>query len=240
MSHCAIRFNAGSSHRFAWLRVLPALVLVFSQAHAQPGADGSGSQAEPASVPAEGSVGVTSDEAPSPPKKAARKGRSRPASAPHPLKDRVKVDVAPSFKHDMTTMFVGKRMHLDRKYTFDVVPPVLIGGLLFRGIHRPPKGTVVNITLKQPTRVYFFFHPTADGGYAEIFKRLPGWRRKETAPQYDIRNGLHGRRMIMYLAHLPAGTHQIPATTESRGCFSIVFQDAVPRSKRSPTASPVE
>lgn len=155
----------------------------------------------------------------------------KPPKTPHPLADQVKVDVSPSFRSKVTTMLVGARVHLDRAYTFDVVPPVLIGGLLFQGIHRPPRGTTVTLTLKKPARVYFVFHPSYDGGYRNIFRRLPGWQLKETAPQYDIRNGLHGRKMIMYLAHLPAGVHRIPATTDDRACFSLVFQEATERHK---------
>jgi len=118
----------------------------------------------------------------------------------------------------------GVIQHLDRNYTYDVIPAEMNGGILFQGIHRPPTGTSLTITLSEPVTVYFFFHDIFDGGYTEIFKNLPLWRRTSLRPQYDIANGEHGLSMITYVAVLPEGTYSIPPTTEDKACFSLVLQ----------------
>ncbi len=75
-----------------------------------------------------------------------------------------------------------------------------------------------------PAKVYFFFHQGADGGYSRIFPTLDGWERCAVFPQYDIHNGDHGLRMVMYQLEADPGTYSIPATTADRACFNIVFQ----------------
>ncbi|MCP4457311.1 MAG: hypothetical protein GY816_04690 [Cytophagales bacterium] len=97
-------------------------------------------------------------------------------------------------------------------------------GLLFQGIHRPPKGTALTIELLKPATVYFFFHHKVNGGYSEIFSNLKNWEKCPSAPQYDIYNGDHGLEMIMYKMVAEKGIHKIPPTTKNRACFSIVFQ----------------
>ena len=136
----------------------------------------------------------------------------------------VSVTVSPPFDFSFDTMTPGVIQHLDRNYTYDVVPADLEGGLLFQGIHRPPIGTTLTLEIKQPTVVSFFFHSKVDGGYSKIFKELEGWVLSEAKPQYDIHNGTHGLDMTAYQRVAASGVYFIPPTTKDRACFSIVFQ----------------
>lgn len=136
----------------------------------------------------------------------------------------VEMEVSPSYEFSFDWMKLGVIQHLDRTYTYDVIPEELMGGLLFQGIHRPPKGTKVKIKLLAPAKIYVFFHDRVDGGYTEIFSKLKGWKRTKEAPQYDIHNGGHGLKMVMFQLDAKAGTYDIPPTTEDRACFNIVFQ----------------
>lgn len=137
----------------------------------------------------------------------------------------VKVTTQPSFDYSFDLMTEGVLQHLDRKYTYDVVPEPLRGGFLFQGIHRPLKGTVVSMEILKPTTVSFFFHSRVDGGYSQIFENLDGWKKISPAPQYDIHNGDHGLDMTLYQLDAQPGMYSIPATTKDRACFSIVFQE---------------
>jgi len=141
----------------------------------------------------------------------------------------VRVTVEPPFDFRFGIMQPGVLQHIDRNYTYDVVPEELLNGLLFQGIHRPPAGTAVTMELLVPATIYFFFHYKVHGGYAGIFERMEGWERCDTAPQYDIHNGDHGLRMIMYRREAPAGTYAIPPTEEYRACFSFVICPVDPR-----------
>jgi hypothetical protein len=136
----------------------------------------------------------------------------------------VKVTVIPKHSYSFDIMNVGVFQHLDRIYTYDVIPNELLGGLLFQGIHRPPAGTEIEFELLNDAIVYFFFHNEFDGGYGEIFQHLDDWELASNHPQYDIHNGDHGLKMIMYKLEATAGTYQIPATTKDKACFNIVFQ----------------
>ncbi|MEL6811564.1 MAG: hypothetical protein AAFP76_09540 [Bacteroidota bacterium] len=136
----------------------------------------------------------------------------------------VKVTPSPSFLYSYAIMEEGVIQHLDRTYTYDVIPRELKGGYLFQGIHRPQAGTQLEIELLRPTTIYFFFHATTDGGYSQIFEELETWQRLPNAPQYDIHNGDHGLDMTLYKLEGTPGIHTIPATTEDRACFSIVFK----------------
>ena len=136
----------------------------------------------------------------------------------------VDVKVTPSYEFRFDVMRPGVLQHIDRPYTYDVVPPILMNGLLFQGIHRPPEGTAIRIELFAPADVYFFFHHTEDGGYTAIFSELENWKPSTTFPQYDIHNGSHGLKMVMYRLEADAGTYLIPPTTRDRACFNIVFQ----------------
>jgi hypothetical protein len=135
----------------------------------------------------------------------------------------VKVNVTPSMEFDFDRIKPGVKQHQDVKYTYDKVPPELLNGLLFRGNHRVHKGTGISITLLEPARIYFFFHPSADGGYTNIFLKLKNWEVCDTAPQYDIHNGTHGLKMTMYCLNATPGTYTIPPTTKANACFSMVF-----------------
>ena len=138
----------------------------------------------------------------------------------------VTVAMTPAFEYSFDHMTEGVLQHLDRNYTYDVIPYQLNGGLLFQGIHRPPTGTSLQIELLQPATVYFFFHSKTDGGYSRIFEELPIWKQSPIAPQYDIKNGGHGLNMTMYETDAQPGILYIPATTSDRACFSIVFQSS--------------
>ncbi|NOR46113.1 MAG: hypothetical protein GQ534_11060 [Candidatus Delongbacteria bacterium] len=136
----------------------------------------------------------------------------------------VKVQVTPEFDFSYEYMQIGVLQHLDRPYTYDVIPQKLLDGLLFQGIHRPPIGTIIKIDLLKPAKIYFFFHSEVDGGYSDIFSNLDNWELSQEAPQYDILNGSHGLEMTMYELDAEAGIYSIPPTTKDRGCFNIVFQ----------------
>jgi hypothetical protein len=135
----------------------------------------------------------------------------------------VHVKVTPPFDFSFDLMKPGVLQHIDREYTYDIVPPELMNGFLFQGIHRPPKGTVIEFELKSRARVYFFFSCERDGGYTTIFARLKNWKRCAVFPQYDIHNGDHGLKMVMYQLDADAGTYSIPPTIEDKACFSMVF-----------------
>ena len=139
----------------------------------------------------------------------------------------VKIMVSPSHKYKFDIMKEGVLLHLDRKYTYDIIPPELLGGLLFQGIHRPPKKYTIDIELLSPATIYFFFHCTANGGYSEIFKTLNNWEICDVFPQYDIHNGEHGLINIMYKRNAKIGKISIPPTTKKKACFNIVFQSKV-------------
>lgn len=136
----------------------------------------------------------------------------------------VDINITPSFNYSYAIMKPGVYQHLDRLYTYDVVPSELLNGLLFQGIHRTPKGTKIQFTLHAPATVYFFFQKHFDGGYTSIFETLTNWKRMEQFPQYDIYHGVHGLSMVMYKLEAEAGSYSIPATTENNACFNIVFQ----------------
>ena len=137
----------------------------------------------------------------------------------------VKVSTQPPYDYSFSLMTEEVLQHLDREYTYDVIPEYLSGGLLFQGIHRPPKGTIVVMDILKPTTVSFFFHSNLDGGYSQIFENLEGWEKMSPAPQYDIYNGNHGLDMTLYQLDAQPGIYSIPATTKDRACFSIVFQE---------------
>ena len=137
-----------------------------------------------------------------------------------------KVTLTPESAFGFDTMRVGALQHLDRDYTYDVVPEELLGGLLFQGIHRAPKGTKLHFDLLEAATVSVFFHPEKDGGWSEAFAKLPEWQRCESFPQYDIHNGKHGLTMIMHRLEAAPGRYELPETTEDQGCFNLVFQPA--------------
>ncbi len=136
----------------------------------------------------------------------------------------VKVKVSPFFNFNDDVMKLGVIQHVDRQYTYDSIPEELLGGLLFQGTHRPPKGTAIELELLTPATIYFFFHHQVDGGYSKIFERLKSWKRSGEFPQYDIHNGEHGLKMVMYQLEANVGTYYIPPTTKERACFSTLFQ----------------
>lgn len=136
----------------------------------------------------------------------------------------VRITPNPIFNYSYDIMEKGVIQHLDRDYTYDVIPKELKNGVLFQGIHRPPKGTFIKIELLKPAIIYFFFHETVDGGYAEIFPKLKQWEKSISAPQYDIYNGSHGLKMIMYKMVAKEGIYIIPPTQEDKACFNIVIK----------------
>jgi len=139
-------------------------------------------------------------------------------------KEQVKITVSPKFEYSFATMQKGVLMHLDRKYTYDIIPEELLGGLLFQGIHRPPANQSIEIEILEPATIYFFFHDTANGDYDKIFKDMKDWELCSTFPQYDINNGVHGLTMIMYKIDAKVGKYIIPPTKRKKACFNILFQ----------------
>lgn len=137
----------------------------------------------------------------------------------------LKVTPDPKYIYSYDTMNVGVYQHLDRNYTYDVIPEELRNGILFQGIHRPDSGTSLKIELFKPMIIYFFFHYEVDGGYKEIFSDLEGWEKCDTAPQYDIHNGDHGLKMYMYKRDADKGIYNVPPTLKAKACFNIVFQE---------------
>lgn len=137
---------------------------------------------------------------------------------------KVDMQISPMYDFKFDTMRVGALQHIDRKYTYDVIPKELEGGLLFQGIHRQPAGTSISFNVNKTGMAYFFFHIRKHGGYKALFEDLPGWERCEEAPQYDIHNGHHGLEMLMYKQSVESGTYSIPTSTEDLGCFNMVFQ----------------
>ncbi len=136
----------------------------------------------------------------------------------------VKVTTTPNFTYRYDIMKKGVIQHLDRDYTYDVIPEELNNALLLQGVHRPPKGTALEIELLKPATVYFFFHHKADGGYSKIFANLINWERCDYAPQYDTNNEGDGLKMIMYKMVAEKGIYKIPSTTEDGACFNIAFK----------------
>lgn len=137
---------------------------------------------------------------------------------------RVDMQISPAYDFKFDTMRVGALQHIDREYTYDVIPEELKEGMLFQGIHRQPAGTSISFKVNKTGTAYFFFHIRKHGGYNQIFETLPGWELCESAPQYDIHNGPHGLEMLMYKQQVTAGTYSIPKSTEDLGCFNMVFQ----------------
>jgi len=81
--------------------------------------------------------------------------------------------VEPPCAHRVARMDLGALQHVDRSYTYDVVPGELVGGALLQGVHRPPAGTRVTFELAASARVYVFFHATVDGGpHGDVRPRL--------------------------------------------------------------------
>jgi hypothetical protein len=137
----------------------------------------------------------------------------------------VRMTISPRFNFSFALMQTGVHQHLDRLYTYDVIPPELLNGLLFQGVHRTPKGTIVTFELLAPATVYFLYHKWGDGGYPAFFAmHQKEWQLCPVAPQYDIHNGDHGLKMVMYRCEAAAGTYTFPATSTANTCFNIVFQ----------------
>jgi len=137
----------------------------------------------------------------------------------------VDIDITPKLEYQFDIMSEGVLQHIDRPYTYDIIPEDLRGGTLFRSIHEVPKGTTIRFKILSPSQVYFFFCHGQDGGYSEIFELLPGWKRREDFPQYDIYNGSHGLIMTMFSFNAAPGIYEIPETTKKGACFNIVFRE---------------
>ena len=140
----------------------------------------------------------------------------------------VKVSTTPTLDYQFDNMSAGVLQHVDRKYTYDIVPKEINNGLLFRSVHEAPKGTVVKFELLSPARVFFFFCRNQDGGYSDIFESLPKWKKSNRFPQYDIYQGSHGLVMSMFYLEADVGLYTLPATTKDNACFNIVFKKHLP------------
>ena len=140
------------------------------------------------------------------------------------IEKKVIISLIPEVKFSYDSLKQGVLQHLDRNYTYDYIPKELINSILYQGIHRPVKGTSVNIELLEPATIYFFFHSIVDGGYSEIFKNLNGWEQCYDTPKYDIHNGNHGLTMTMYKKIAEKGVYQIQPTIKDKACFNIAIK----------------
>lgn len=142
------------------------------------------------------------------------------------MQQNIELSFTPSQKYSFDIMKIGVKQHIDREYTYDFIPEELIGGVLLQNVHRLEKGTVIKFQCKEKCTVYFFFHSIVDGGYNEIFKRLPNWEKCELFPKYDIENpNGHGLTMEMYKRTIKPNEEIIlPPTTKERACSNIVFK----------------
>ena len=144
------------------------------------------------------------------------------------LKEIVEVNVTPKIEYTYDLMKVGTLVHIDRPYTFDVVPQEFIDGLLFQGIHRAPKGLNITIKVKTFLKIYFIFHKEKDGGYVKIFKNLSNWKLCNLKLQYDIKHLDHGKKLLIYEYEAKEGEIiSIPPTIKKNACFNILFQSNI-------------
>jgi len=148
----------------------------------------------------------------------------------HTIKSSVQHKTLNSKLYDFDIMTKGVRQHVDRNYTYDVIPSELEGGYLYQPVHRIPENTKISFDVKKPTDVYVFFHVTCDGMFTETFKEMKNWELCSSAPQYDIDNpNGHGLKMLMYKLDAKIGTYDLPIIKynqkhKSMLCFNIVFK----------------
>jgi carbamoyltransferase len=147
------------------------------------------------------------------------------------LNDLVKLEVTGIDNPKFKIMKPGVKQHLDRDYTYDIIPDELLHGYLFQNVHRTLKGTEFKFELSKPTDVYFIFHKDYDGGYQEIIPNLDGWTLCDEAPQYDVfrpihKDPTHGMGLVMYKLEAKQGVYEIPQSTDEQwSCISMVFKE---------------
>jgi carbamoyltransferase len=148
----------------------------------------------------------------------------------HELHKLLKLEVTDIDNPKFDIMKPGVKQHIDREYSYDIVPDELLHGYLFQNVHRTLKGTKFKFELAAPTDVYFIFHKDYDGGYKEIIPNLDGWKLCDEAPQYDVfrpihQDPTHGMGLIMYKLEAKEGSYEIPTSTaEEWSCISMVFK----------------
>ena len=148
------------------------------------------------------------------------------------MEDRIKIIFDPKQEFSFDIMEIGVKQHIDRSYTYDIIPTEILGGTLLQNVHRLEKGTKIAFSCNEECIVYFIFHSTVDGGYSETFKNLKGWERCENYPKYDIKNpNGHGLTMVMYRTKILANVNvNIPPTEKENACCNIVFKFKTPSS----------
>tara|TARA_B100001559_G_C16435368_1_gene591772 strand:+ start:217 stop:654 length:438 start_codon:yes stop_codon:yes gene_type:complete len=141
------------------------------------------------------------------------------------VQEKIEILFTPPQEYSFDIMNIGVKQHIDREYTYDLIPEELIGGVLLQNVHRLEKSTQIKFQCKEECTVYFFFHSVVDGGYSKIFEELTNWEKCEYFPKYDIKNpNGHGLTMDMYKTKIaPNEEIIIPPTTKERACCNIVF-----------------
>ena len=139
-------------------------------------------------------------------------------------------------------MLPGVQMHLDRLYTYDVIPSAVYGGSLLVVPHRLPAGLDLEFDCSgpgtdegAPATFFVIAHSgenAHDGGLTTPLdwrvSQDAGWRRSAVAPQYDLADvcgcGPHGLNMSMWGLTFRGATHiRIPSTTQDDGAISFVL-----------------
>ena len=148
----------------------------------------------------------------------------------HTIKSSVQDKSLTSELYDFDIMTKGVRQHIDRDYTYDVIPSELEGGYLYQPVHRVPENTKISFDVKEPTDIYVFFHNTCDGMFTDTFQEMKDWELCSSAPQYDTQNSNgHGLKMLMYKLEAQPGNYDLPTVQfnqehKSMLCFNIVFK----------------
>eukprot|EP00928_Gymnodinium_smaydae_P020371 TRINITY_DN17872_c1_g3_i1.p1 TRINITY_DN17872_c1_g3~~TRINITY_DN17872_c1_g3_i1.p1 ORF type:complete len:666 (-),score=152.66 TRINITY_DN17872_c1_g3_i1:83-2080(-) len=118
----------------------------------------------------------------------------------------------------LTIMEEGVVAWRDRDHRFAGVPPALIGGVLYQGVHKDvPHGTVMSVRPNMCARVYVVCERASSGGLVESLP-AKGWTMEDSAPRWhDLPT------MVMFSCRCTAGCLlKLPATAGSGAIFSII------------------
>mmetsp|Transcript_37792 Transcript_37792/g.88428 ORF Transcript_37792/g.88428 Transcript_37792/m.88428 type:complete len:236 (-) Transcript_37792:76-783(-) len=94
-------------------------------------------------------------------------------------------------KTKISHMLPGVQMHYNRKYTYDVVPDEVHGGVLFVLPHQMPMNVSISFrcAASAAARLYVAVHKVVDGGYIRVLDSVEagavGWQRSAHVPQYS-------------------------------------------------------
>ena len=65
------------------------------------------------------------------------------------MQQNIELSFTPSQKYSFDIMKIGVKQHIDREYTYDIIPEELICGVLLQNVHRLEKGTVIKFQCKK-------------------------------------------------------------------------------------------